>query len=64
MLMVVLFPIVFLSGIFFTVDMILEFMRPVLDAIPPTYLGDSLRQIMVGSAPLHQRYLSLAVLGG
>ena len=64
MLMVVSFPMMFLSGIFFPVDMMPEFMRPVLNAMPLTYLGDSLRQIMVGATPLHPHYLNLAVLGG
>ncbi|MBN2098718.1 MAG: ABC transporter permease [Dehalococcoidia bacterium] len=64
MLMVVNFPMMFLSGIFFPVDMMPEFMRPVLNAMPLTYLGDSLRQIMVGATPLHPHYLNLAELGG
>ena len=63
-LMVVSFPMMFLSGIFFTVDMMPEFMRPVLNAMPFIYLGDSQRQIMVGTAPLHPHYLNMAVLGG
>jgi ABC-2 type transport system permease protein len=64
MLMVVQFPMMFLSGIFFPVDMMPEFMRPVLNAMPLTYLGDSLRQIMVGASALHPHYINLAVLGG
>jgi len=64
MLMVVQFPMMFLSGIFFPVDMMPEFMRPILNAMPLTYLGDSLRQIMVGATPLHPHYINLAVLGG
>jgi ABC-2 type transport system permease protein len=64
MLMVVQFPMMFLSGIFFPVDMMPEFMRPILNAMPLTYLGDSLRQIMVGASALHPHYVNLAVLGG
>jgi ABC-2 type transport system permease protein len=64
MLMVVQFPMMSLSGIFFPVDMTPEFMRPVLNATPLTYLGDSLCQMMVGATPLHPHYLNLAVLGG
>ena len=63
-LMVVSFRMMVLSGIFFTVDIMPEFMRPVLNAMPLTYLGDSLCQIMVGAAPLHLHYLNMAVLGG
>ena len=64
MLMVVQFPMMFLSGIFFPVDMMPDFMRPILNAMPLTYLGDSLRQIMVGASALHPHYVNLAVLGG
>jgi ABC-2 type transport system permease protein len=64
MLMVVQFPMMFLSGIFFPVDMMPDFMRPILNAMPLTYLGDSLRQIMVGASSLHPHYVNLAVLGG
>jgi ABC-2 type transport system permease protein len=41
-----------------------EFMRPILNAMPLTYLGDSLRQIMVGALAPHSHYVNLAVLGG
>ena len=40
-LMVVSFRMMVLSGIFFTVDIMPEFMRPVLNAMPFTDLGDS-----------------------
>ncbi|MEA1958727.1 MAG: ABC transporter permease, partial [Chloroflexota bacterium] len=52
------------SGIFFPVEMMPDFMRPVMDAIPLTYLGDSLRQVMVESSALHSHPINLAVLGG
>jgi ABC-2 type transport system permease protein len=64
MLMVVQFPMMFLSGIFFPIDMMPDFMRPILNAMPLTYLGDSLRQIMVDASALHPHYVNLAVLGG
>jgi ABC-2 type transport system permease protein len=64
MIMVVSFPMMFLSGIFFPVEMMTEFMRPVLNAMPLTYLGDSLCWIMLRVAPLHPHYLNRAVLGG
>jgi ABC-2 type transport system permease protein len=63
MLMVVQFPMMFLSGIFFPVDIMPDFMRPIMNAMPLTYLGDSLRQIMVDASALHPHYVNLAVLG-
>jgi ABC-2 type transport system permease protein len=57
------FPMLFLSGIFFPVDMMPAFMKPVMAAMPLTYLGDALRQIMVGATPLYPLYIDVAVLG-
>jgi ABC-2 type transport system permease protein len=48
---VVQFPLMFLSGIFFPIDFMPEFLRPVATLMPLTYLGDSLRQVMVGGTP-------------
>ncbi len=42
------FPMMFLSGIFFPVAIMPSFLRPVAAAMPLTYLGDALRQVMVG----------------
>jgi ABC-2 type transport system permease protein len=36
--------------------------RPVVDAMPLTYLADALRQIMVGGVPLHPLRIDLLVL--
>jgi ABC-2 type transport system permease protein len=56
------FPMLFLSGIFFPVEMLPNFMRPILAAMPLTYLGDALRQIMVGATPLYPMSTDLAVM--
>ena len=64
LLMVVQFPMMFLSGIFFPLEMMPGFMRPIMDAMPLTYLGDSIRQIMVDSSPMHSHFINAAVLGG
>ena len=64
LIMIVQFPMMFLSGIFFPLEMMPGFMRPIMDAIPLTYLGDSLRQVMVESSALHSHMINLAVLGG
>jgi ABC-2 type transport system permease protein len=64
LIMAVQFPMMFLSGIFFPLEMMPGFMRPIMDAMPLTYLADSLRQIMVESSALHSHIINLAVLGG
>ncbi|MEJ6951588.1 ABC transporter permease [Natronospora cellulosivora (SeqCode)] len=45
---VVQFPMMFLSGIFVPIDILPGFIQPVVRVIPLTYLGDALRQVMVG----------------
>lgn len=64
LLMAVQFPMMFLSGIFFPVEIIPDFMRPIMDVMPLTYLADSLRQIMVNSSAQHSHLINIAVLGG
>lgn len=44
---VVQLPLMFLSGIFFPVEMLPGFMQPVVRIIPLTYLVDGLRQVLV-----------------
>ena len=61
---VVQFPMMFLSGILFPIEMLPDFLRPVSAAMPLTYLGDALRQIMLGTAPLYPLWLNFTVLGG
>jgi ABC-2 type transport system permease protein len=58
------FPMLFLSGIFFPVEFFPDFMRPIVDAIPLTYLGDGFRQVMVEATPLHSLPFDVAILGG
>ena len=58
------FPMMFLSGIFFPVEIMPRWLRPIVEAMPLTYLGDALRQIMVGASALHPLPLNAAVLGG
>ncbi len=56
------FPMLFLSGIFFPVEFFPAFMRPIVDAIPLTYLGDAFRQIMVEATPVHPINIDIAAL--
>jgi ABC-2 type transport system permease protein len=56
------FPMMFLSGVFFPVDFMPAWIRPVVTAMPLTYLADALRQIMVGATPAYSLGLDFAVL--
>jgi ABC-2 type transport system permease protein len=56
---IVQFPLMFLSGIFFPITFMPEWLRPVAALLPLTYLADALRQTMVGGGA----YASLAVDG-
>ena len=58
------FPMMFLSGVFFPVEMMPDFLRPVIEALPLTYLADGFRQIMVEAPPLHSLPVDVAVLSG
>lgn len=57
------FPMMFLSGIFFPVEVMPAFLKPILRILPLTYLADALRQVMVKAAPLYSLPLEVAVLG-
>ena len=58
------FPMMFLSGVFWPVDIMPDFIRPVVMALPLTYLGDGLRQVMVGSTPLYPLGVDVLVMVG
>jgi ABC-2 type transport system permease protein len=58
------FPMMFLSGIFFPVDLVPAWIRPVVTILPLTYLADALRQIMVGATPAYSLTIDFVVLGG
>ena len=47
LIQVVQFPMMFMSGIFFPVELMPGFLRPIMSAIPLTYLGDALRHFML-----------------
>jgi ABC-2 type transport system permease protein len=59
---VVQFPLMFLSGTFFPIDAIPDTLRTVARAMPLTYLGDALRQVMVGGTPFSPLWICFAVL--
>jgi ABC-2 type transport system permease protein len=61
---VVQMPMLFLSGIFFPLVAMPDWMQAIARIIPLTYLGDALRQVMVGGSPFAPLTVCLAVLGG
>ncbi len=61
---VVQFPLMFLSGIFFPIAFMPDWLQPVAALMPLTYLGDALRQTMVGGAAYAPLSVDALVLGG
>jgi ABC-2 type transport system permease protein len=61
---VVNLPMMMLSGSLMAVESLPDFFRPVVAAMPLTYLSDALRQIIVAAPPLHPLWVDFAVLGG
>jgi ABC-2 type transport system permease protein len=61
---VVQFPLMFLSGTFFPIDAMPDALRTVARAMPLTYLGDALRQVMVGGTPFSPLWICFVVLAG
>lgn len=61
---VVQFPMMFLSGIFFPIAFMPAFLQPIAALMPLTYLGDALRQVMVGGVPYAPLWLDALVLTG
>lgn len=61
---IVQFPLMFLSGIFFPLEVMPDWLRGVATFMPLTYLGDALRQTMVGGTPFAPLGLDALVLAG
>jgi ABC-2 type transport system permease protein len=57
-------PMMFLSGIFFSVDWAPAALKVIAQSLPLYYLGDGLRRIMIDSASLLDVWLDIAVLVG
>jgi ABC-2 type transport system permease protein len=57
-------PMMFLSGIFFPLELLPQWLRGVAFLLPLTYLGDALRQVMVSGVPLVPLGVDVAVLTG
>ena len=56
------FPMMFFSGLFIPVDIMPNWIRPLVLAMPLTYLADALRQVMVGANPVHSLATDFAVV--
>lgn len=61
---IVQFPLMFLSGIFFPLEIMPSWLRSIATFMPLTYLGDALRQVMVGGTPFVPLGVDALVLGG
>jgi ABC-2 type transport system permease protein len=59
---VVQLPMLFLSGIFFPIATMGDFLQSIARLLPLTYLGDALRQVMVDGIPFAPLYVCVAVL--
>jgi ABC-2 type transport system permease protein len=59
---VVQLPMLFLSGIFFPVATMGDFLQTIARLLPLTYLGDALRQVMVDGIPFAPLAVCVAVL--
>ena len=46
-----MFPMMFLSGTFFPIDMYPDFLKPIANILPLTYLNNGLRAAMVNNQP-------------
>lgn len=61
---VIQFPMLFLSGVFFPIELVPKAVRPVVDAMPLTYLGDALRQVSVDATPYYPLWVDTVVMAG
>jgi ABC-2 type transport system permease protein len=57
------FPMMMLSGSIMSADLLPGFFRPIIAAMPLTYLSDLLHQTMVGMTPMYPMHVDFAVLG-
>jgi ABC-2 type transport system permease protein len=58
------FPMMFLSGVFWPIDNFPGPLRAFARVLPLTFLGDGLRQVMVGGTPINPLWLDFVVLLG
>lgn len=56
------FVMMFLSGLFFPLEMMPGWMRPLIDALPVTYLGDALRATVLGAGTYYSMTRSVVIM--
>jgi ABC-2 type transport system permease protein len=54
----------FLSGVFWPIDTFPAPLQTFARALPLTFLGDGLRQVMVGGTPINPLWVDAVVLAG
>lgn len=56
------FVMMFLSGLFFPMEMMPGWMRPFIDVLPVTYLGDALRATVLGAGTYYSMTRNVAIM--
>ncbi len=64
MMTTIMFPMMFLSGVFFPIEQMPWFMQAISKVLPLTYVADSLRKVMVLGADIPMLTNELAILIG
>jgi len=64
MMTTIMFPMMFLSGVFFPIEQMPWFMQAISRALPLTYVADALRKVMVLGADIPMLTNELAILIG
>jgi len=64
MMTTIMFPMMFLSGVFFPIEQMPWFMQAISRALPLTYVADALRKVMVLGADIPMLTTELAILIG
>ncbi len=62
LMMTLMFPMMFLSGVFFPIQQMPDFMQAIAHFLPLTYASDALRKVMVLGAGVPQIATDLVVL--
>lgn len=61
---IIQFPMMFLSGIFWPIEFMPAWIRPLIDTLPLTYLGDAMRQVTVEATPIVSLQADTLILVG
>lgn len=57
------FPMLFLSGVFFPIDVAPDWLQPIMRIMPLRYFVDALRDLMVRGGTLPEQWLNILVMG-